>query len=126
MSEIMSFTEYAGSGRGLRARPTTPIDVVASPSNIDSIFYQIKPMPGGPLGPEVPLVVADVLFDVPRKWFKSPDGYTLLIPIPGSAWPTPGLYRIIVTLVPKDAGGTPRPDLAFSEVWECTAIAPAG
>lgn len=124
MSDTMEFTEYVGSSRGLRARPVLPTDVLASPDNIHTINYRVKDMTTGITGAPVPLVVADVLFTVPRKWQKSPDGYTMLIPMPGSAWPSPGKWKIIVTLIPKDGGGNPIAAQAFSETWLCTAVDP--
>lgn len=122
MSEdIYRFDEWAGSGRGLEARPIMPNDIVALLSHIQSITYEVNDIliPGtivsGSLDPD------DVMFEEAQAWDKDDEGYTFLWNAPGTLWPTAGKkYRIVVAFVQTALQG----GNTFLRVWEVTTKNP--
>ncbi len=122
MSDVFRFKEYAGSGRGLQARPILPGNRIAFLVDIDTITYAVYNTTDR--GPAVTgtLVPADVMLAAVATWARDTKGYSFLWPAPGSLWPLAGkVYRVVVTfhLVNVDEGD------AFIEAWEVTTTDPA-
>lgn len=127
MSEVFSFERFAGSGKGLRARPILGDGEAATPENIYSISYRVRNVTDGLTSGSTDLDVDEVLFATARAWTKYRNGYTFLFNAPGTLWPDPNkVYRILVTFVPKDANGDADTQRAFTEVWEVTTTDPLG
>ena len=122
MSDVYRFKEYAGSGRGLMARPVLPGNRIAFLADIESIDYAVYNTTDG--GPAVTgsLVVADVMLAAVDTWARDGKGYSFLWPAPGSLWPLAGkVYRIVVSFHLKEDGAGD----VFIETWEVTTTNPA-
>jgi hypothetical protein len=116
-AEIFKFEEFAGSGRGLMARPILLQDVVATVENIESIDWEVHDTTTGNPPQTGSLVVSEVMSAAPVPWALDKVGRTFLWPAPGSLWAVAcHKYRIIVkfTTIEEIGGGT------FLEVWEVT------
>jgi hypothetical protein len=102
-SLVESFTVFAGSGKGLTARPIGPDDVEATADNLESITYESFDEATSTLVASGTLVIADVMLEEPGTWPKDTTGYTLLWPAPGTLWPTADKrYRVQLTFTPLD------------------------
>lgn len=122
-SQIIKFDEFAGSGRGLMARPIMLNDQVATKSNIASITWDVYDITvgGGGGHQSGTLDVNVVMLDSPQSWALDPGGRTFLWQAPGSLWSAPGhTYRIVVTFTQSVALG----GASFIEVWEVTPKSP--
>lgn len=97
-SLVESFEVFAGSAKGLTARPIGPDDVEATADNLASITYESFDEATGDLVASGALVVADVMLAEPQSWSEDRVGYTLLWPAPGTLWPLPNKrYRVQLT-----------------------------
>ena len=118
-ADCFAFEQYAGSGRGLMARPRMPTDVDALREHISAIEFEIYNMTDGGVPVTGELGVDESMFDSPRPWGVDKIGHTFLHPASGAWWPLADkVYRIIITFIPtEDAvpGAIP-----FFEVWQVT------
>lgn len=72
----------------------------------------------GTLVATVTPTVADVVYDTLQtdaRW-TGDGGYNVALPLEGTNWPEPGIYRVIVTY-------TPASGYAYADRWELTAVA---
>lgn len=124
-ADVLVFEEFAGSGRGLLARPILMNNANASPANISLIEYLVYL-----LGNPVPvfsgeLVIADVLSATMTPWPNKKDsiGFSFLWPADGDLWPDPGQqYRIIVRFTTTPVLGSKK----FILAWQANTFAPSG
>jgi len=123
--DSFSFDEYAGSGRGLLARPVLPNNVNCVQSHVASIDYKVikksdSSFVTGTLDPE------DVMLTAPsgkNTWPKDQIGYTFNWAMPGTLIPDPNeTYQIVITftLVPALDGNK------FIRIWKATTFDPEG
>lgn len=122
-ADIFKFNTWAGSSRGLLARPILPNNVVCFRADIQSISYRVVDLD---TLAEVSgmLVVNDVMFTTLQlPWKPDTTGYTFNWGAPGTLWPLPNKkYRIVLTflLVPILFGGA-----SFILVYEANTKDPA-
>jgi len=99
--DIFVWNEFAGSSRGLLARPVLPNNIDALRGHITSIEYKVYNVTdGGP--PDVgTLDPLDVMLTAPSgkgTWTKDDIGYTFNWPASGDLWALPGKkYQIVLT-----------------------------
>lgn len=106
-SLVESFTVFAGSAKGLTARPIGPDDVEATAANLASITYKSFDEATGLLIASGTLTLADVMLAEAGSWKFSP-GYTFRWAAPGTLWPLANKsYRIQLTFTPAAADVPP-------------------
>lgn len=118
---IFRMTEFAGSGRGLKARPYNGDGTLATSANISSIAWAATnadtgaAVGSGSLSPVSSYMTAAATTSDDDPNFE----YTFLWDCPGTNWPTAGsVYRVVVVFTP--ASGNPH-----KHVWEVTAKSPS-
>jgi len=108
------FDEYAGSARGLFARPVMPGNIIALREHIQAIKYEVF-LDGGSLGTPVDLVVADVMLTALAEWRLDKIGYSFVFEAPGTLWPLAAKrYRVVVTFTQTSLAGGKN----FILVWQ--------
>jgi hypothetical protein len=108
------FEEWAGSARGLCARPIRGQKTPIVAADVQSVRYESWDVDAKTLVASGPLTVADVMLAALAPWSYDDVGYTFLWEAPGTLWPVAGKsYRVIVyyTLTPLFNNNT------FIRVW---------
>jgi hypothetical protein len=100
---VESFTVFAGSGKGLTARPIGPDDVEATADNLASVTFESFDEVTGLLVASGIIAIAAVMLADYVPWSKDLIGYSFRWPAPGTLWPAAGgRYRVQVTFTPSD------------------------
>lgn len=117
------FSEWAASGRGLRARPIKPDGSAFLQVDIDTISYEVWNVTDK-TGPEVgTLDPAEVMLTELASWEKDDVGYSFVWYANGDLWPTADKkYRIVVTFLTS----TDFDNVEFKLGWEVSTRAPQG
>lgn len=119
--DTLVWDEWAGSSRGLLARPILPNNVVALRTHIASIVAEVYNLTDGGAPEVVPLVVNDVMLTAPSgkdTWGKDQIGYTFNWPADGSLWPDPDKdYKVVITFT-CNATIPALEDKEFIRVWQ--------
>lgn len=122
-AEVFKFEEWAGSSRGLMARPVLPSDVIMVQANVAAIGYQVYNITDGGAPLTGTLDVLTVMKTSPQTWNRDGKGFTFLHEGDGSWWSLPGkVYRVVISFVTTPILGSKT----LIEVWEVTTKDPAG
>lgn len=128
MSDILTFDQFAGSARGLIARPIAPNNVIVTSALIDTITYRVKNLTDN-LEPATGPVPASCLYAAVQPWPKDPKGFTFLWEVDGALWPLAlKVYRVNVIFTFKNTLAL-YPNLAgksFVLAWQANTTDPLG
>jgi hypothetical protein len=112
-ANVEAFEVFAGSAKGLQARPLNADGSIATSENIASIAYASFDESNGEKVAFGELDVADVMHSSPQSWDVDEDGCTFHWPAPGSLWPAADKrYRVQITFTP--VGG----ELPYMLAWQ--------
>jgi hypothetical protein len=124
-ANVLIFEEFAGSGRGLLARPLLPNNITATRTNIGEIGYTIKNLITSSVVTGV-LDPAVVMLASPMPWKFDPVGYTFFWAAFGTLWPNVNTdYRIVIDFL-IEAPGTQLHGFGFKLAYQAKTKDPLG
>lgn len=129
-ADVLPFSVFAESSRGLMARVILPNNAVAVRADIASIDYEVYNKTDGGVPVTGALVVADVMYTaLQTDWNKDDIGYTFMWGVDGSLWPTPDKRYRVVLIFTIIAPFTAKPELAgksFIIAYDANTKDPSG
>ena len=124
-AQVLIFDVFAGSGKGLMARPILPNNSVCFKTHVGTIEYEIYNVTDGDVPVTGTLDPDVVMFSSVQPWKYDNGGYSFLWAAFGTLWPEHSKIMRVVVRIQLSIPGSPFDGFVFLMVWQPMTKNPA-